>query len=211
MSRSKSLGKSIVLILFIIILVLVGIFLFDSFGLISAKRFLAPIHKLLKLEPQTSQSISNQKDFVAPDLYEDRYKSRILALELQKEALNKRESDIVTQEDNNTRIAQELQDKEKALEEKEKTFNNLQKKYDDRSKNIEQIVQNLNAMPPQNAVAILLEMNDQDVIDVLRRADEDAASSGEGSSMGSYWLQLMPAQRAAEISRKMANKPLSLD
>ena len=61
-----------------------------------------------------------------------------------------------------------------------------------------------------NAVAILLEMDDQDVIDVLRRAEEDASANGE-TSMGSYWLSQMPAARAAEIQRKMANRPSSLD
>jgi flagellar protein FlbB len=29
--------------------------------------------------------------------------------------------------------------------------------------------------------------------------------------MVSYWLTLMPAERAAEIQRKMANKPVTLD
>ena len=91
-----------------------------------------------------------------------------------------------------------------------KTFNNRVKQYDDRDRNIEQIVRNLNGMQPARAVAILNEMNDQDVIDVLRRAEEDAKASG-GSSMGAYWLSLMPAARAAELQRKMANKPLSLD
>ena len=53
-------------------------------------------------------------------------------------------------------------------------------------------------------------MDDQDVIDVLRRADEDATALGQ-TSLVAYWLSLMPPERAAEIQRKMANKPLSLD
>ena len=112
--------------------------------------------------------------------------------------------------DKNTQIAQELTDKQTAQEEREKTFNNEVKKYDDRRVNIEQIVQNLEGMQPKNAVDIMNKMDDQDVIDVLRRADEDATAAGT-SSMVAYWLSLMPADRAAEIQRKMANKPLSLD
>ena len=65
-------------------------------------------------------------------------------------------------------------------------------------------------MPPKNAVAILVAMDDQDVIDVLRKADEVAAARGEASTVA-YWLSLMPGERAAEIQRKMANKPLSIN
>ena len=65
-------------------------------------------------------------------------------------------------------------------------------------------------MPPKNAVAILVAMDDQDVIDVLRKADEVAAASGQASTVA-YWLSLMPGERAAEIQRKMANKPLSIN
>jgi flagellar protein FlbB len=53
-------------------------------------------------------------------------------------------------------------------------------------------------------------MDDQTVIDVLRKVEEIAAAEGS-SSMGSYWLSLMPSDRAAEIQRKMLSKPESLD
>ena len=71
-------------------------------------------------------------------------------------------------------------------------------------------MQNLEGMQPTNAVNILVEMGDQDVIDVLRRADEKAAANNT-SSMVAYWLSLMPSARAATIQRKMANKPTSLE
>ena len=53
-------------------------------------------------------------------------------------------------------------------------------------------------------------MDDQTVIDVLRKVEEIAKRSGS-SSMGSYWLSLMPPDRAAEIQRKMLSKPDSLN
>ena len=84
------------------------------------------------------------------------------------------------------------------------------KQHDDRDKNIAQISANLNGMNPEAAVNILLAMDDQDVIDVLRKTEEDAQASGK-SSMVAYWLSLMPSERAAKISEKSANKPISLD
>ena len=61
-------------------------------------------------------------------------------------------------------------------------------------------------MPPKNAVDILVAMEDQDIIDILRMADEIAAEQGV-MSMASTWLQMMPAERAAQIQRKMLSKP----
>ena len=166
--------------------------------------------KLAGLSPQTSVSASSSKELVEADLDNDRFAKRLEALDIRSQELAKRESEVKEREDANAQIAQELEDKEKTQAEREKTFNNLVKKYDDRSVNIEQIVANLNGMPPKSAVGILIEMDDQDVIDVLRRADEIAAASGESSTVA-YWLSLMPSDRAAEISRKMANKPLSIN
>ena len=78
-------------------------------------------------------------------------------------------------------IAQQLEDLQKSLDEREKTFNNEVKRYDDRNINIEQIVQNLNNMPPVNAVAILSEMKDQDIIISVR--PEELLLGKESNSM----------------------------
>ena len=59
-------------------------------------------------------------------------------------------------------------------------------------------------------VAILLAMEDQLAIDVLRSVDEIAEEEGK-NSMVPYWLSLMPADRAATIQRKMTTKPVTLE
>ena len=104
----------------------------------------------------------------------------------------------------------ELEDREKSLEEREKTFNNEKKKYDDKERNIVQIAANLEGMQPRAAVEILNKMDDQLVIDVLRKVEERAQANNV-ASMVAYWLSLMEPERAATIQRKMAVKPLSLD
>ncbi len=210
MANGKVFGKSVLLIILIIILVLFGLLWFDYLGIIHAKKTFAPIFRMIGLAPQTSVTASSVKGLIEADLDNDRFAKRLEALDVRAEELSKREDEVLDRENANAQVAQELEDKEKTLQEREKTFNNLVKKYDDRSVNIEQIVANLNGMPPESAVGILVEMDDQDVIDVLRRADEIAAASGESSTVA-YWLSLMPSERAAEISRKMANKPLSID
>ncbi len=210
MSRGSALGKSLLLIILIIILVLGGLLWFDFLGIIHAKKIFAPVYRLFGLAPQTSEIISNPDSLVQADLDNDRFRKRLEALDIRTEELDKRESDLVTAENSNSQMAQELEDRRNSLDEQEKTLNSRLKKYDDRSANIEQIVADLNGMQPVKAVAILNEMDDQDVIDVLRKATEVAQRNGS-ASLVAYWLSLMPAERAAVIERKMANKPLHME
>ena len=65
-------------------------------------------------------------------------------------------------------------------------------------------------MPPKTAVEQLLGMHDQDIIDIFRKTDELAVES-KTVSLTSVWLMNMPAERAAVIQRKMANKPETLN
>ena len=158
---------------------------------------------------QTSKTATQSKPLIA-NLDQDRLNKQMEAIDIRIEELDKRESDVIESEKKNEQIAAELAEREKNQEEREKTFNLTVKKYDDKEVNIEQIANNLNGMRPQAAVDILVAMDDQIVIDVLRKVEEMAKENGS-SSMGSYWLSLMPSDRAAEIQRKMISKPESLE
>ncbi len=207
--RNGGIGKTIALLFLIIILVLGGLMWFDYLGVIHAKKIFAPVYKLMGLTPQTSTTATKSNPF-SGDLDEDRFAKRIEALDARTQELDKRETDISNVENQNEAIAKELEERRKSQDEREKTFNNQVKKYDDRNRNIEQIVSYLNSMPPQTAVEQLVGMVDQDIIDILRKADEMAAAS-RTTSMSSVWLMNFPADRAAAVERKMANKPASLD
>jgi flagellar protein FlbB len=208
MSRGNSVGKSIVLLLLIIILALGGLLWFDYLGIVHVKTFFTPLYRILGKQPQTSSTVSSAA--INNNIDQDRIDKQREALELYKEELDKRDADLSTAEKQNEQIAGELAEREKTQEEREKTFNIKVKKYDDKEVNIEQIAANLNGMQPKAAVNILLAMDDQMVIDVLRKVEEIAVQNGT-SSMVSYWLSLMPADRAAEIQRKMVSKPETLD
>ena len=209
MSVKKTLGKSFVLILIILILVAAGLLWFNFLGIIRLNSVFAPVYKLIGKEPQTSVTVTQSKP-LAVNIDEDRLKKIQESLDIQTEELEKRESDITAKENLLAQTAAELDEREKNQEEREKTFNLTQKKYEDINVNIEQIANNLNGMRPEAAVNILLAMNDQLVIDVLRKVEELAAQNNT-SSMGSYWLSLMPSERAAEIQRKMVSKPETLE
>jgi len=206
---SKGIGKTIVLLFLIIILALGGLLWFDYLGVVHVKSFFAPFYRLIGKEPQTSSTATYSKPLTA-DIDQDRLDKQRESLNLFKEELDKRDADLSSAEKQNQQVAQELQDRQKTEEEREKTFNNEVKKYDDKEVNIVQIAQNLKGMPPKNAVAILVAMDDQMVIDVLRKVEEEAKAAGT-TSMVAYWLSLMPPDRAAQIQRKMASKPETLE
>lgn len=205
----KSLGKTIVLLILIIVMALGGLLWFDYLGVVNARSLFSPLYKAMGKEPQTSVTSTSSKPIVA-DLDQDRINKQLEAIEIQRQELSRREEDVAQREKLNEQIATELSNREKSQEEREKTFKQNIKKYDDKNVNIEQIAANLNGMAPQNSVSILLAMDDQVVIDVLRKVEEIAKRTGT-ASMGSYWLSLMPAERAAEIQRKMLSKPESLN
>ncbi len=201
----KNAGKSIVLIMLIVAMSLGGLLWFDFLGVIQVKKFFSPVYRLMGREPQVSVSSTSSRP-ITGDLDAERLEKQREALELYREELDRREGDIAQKEKLNAQMAQELDAREKSQEEREKTFNQRVKKYDDKNVNIEQIALNLNGMQPAAAVNILLAMEDQVVIDVLRKVEE-LAKRGGTASMGSYWLSLMPPERAAEIQRKSLSKP----
>lgn len=193
----------------IIIMALLGLLWFDYLGVIRFKSVFTPLYKVLGKEPPTSAVVNSTRPLIA-DIDQERIDKQREALELFREELDKRENDVTQKEQLNEQVAKELANREKSQEEREKTFDLQAKQYDDKNVNIEQIALNLNGMQPTAAVNILLAMDDQTVIDVLRKVEEIAKRTG-AASMGSYWLSLMPADRAATVQRKMVSKPETLE
>ena len=209
MASGKTIAKTILLLLLIIILILGGMIWLDFLGVTQTKSHVAPLYRMLGLEPQTMSSISSIPDIAIVNLDNDRLAKRLEALTIRSEELDKREEDISKKEQENLQILAELDNLRESQEEREKTFTSMTKTFDDREENIAKNAKNLSSMPPKNAVDILVAMEDQDIIDVLRKADQIAAEEGT-SSLVAYWLSLMPADRVAQIQRKMTSKPLQL-
>lgn len=209
MAQGSGLGKSIVLLILIIIMVLGGLLWFDYLGVLNAKKVFAPVYKLIGLKPQTSTTATSSKPLEA-DLDDDRLAKRLEALDIRTQELDKREGDIAKGETQYDAVMQELEDRRKALEEREATFQAQLKKYDDRDAELAKIASYWYNMPPKTAVAEIDKMEDQDVIDVFRKEDE-LATLGRRASMVSVWFMNMDPERAARLQRKMTNKPQKLD
>lgn len=206
MRRRGSFGRVVVLFLLIIILIFGGLFWFTYLGLINARGFFRPVYSLFGIK--TPAGVASPASENA-DLDADRYAKRLTALDIRSQELDKKEADVTAREKEAAQVSQELDDRLSIIEEKEKSFKQMMTERDIREVNIDQIARYINGMPPEKAVANLLQMDDQDIIDVLRAVEAIAKKANKASSVA-YWFSLMPPKRAADIQRKMANKPAAL-
>lgn len=206
MRRSASIGRIFVLLILIILLIFGGLLWFDYLGLVNTRGMFSPVYSLFGLK--TSQGVTPLNENELASLEDDRYEKRLMALEIKAQELAKEQEEVRAKQIENKQISEELDARLSAVEEKEKNFNLILTETNDRNANIIQIATYMNSMPPDKAVANLLEMDDQDIIDVLRAA-ENIARQNDKTSQVSNWFSLMPPVRAAEIQRKMANKPIT--
>ena len=201
--QKSVLGRVILLLILIFILAAGGIFWFDYLNVIDAKTSLAPLYNLLGREGRTQPPVPAGGIL---NLNDERFAILTEAMDLRHMELDRQEADIRNRLGQIEQMAQELEERQKALEDQEKSFMAARREADIRDRNVEQNARNLVNMPPERAVGILAAMDDQDVIDVLRKTEEIAVAEGRASIVP-YWLSLLNPARAAELNRKMAARP----
>jgi len=199
-------GRVLVLLLLVAVLAAGGILWFDYLNIIDAKAVLSPLSRYIGLQGRSQPKTAPDADL---NLDAERLAVRLEALDLLKMEVNTREKDLDSRDGEIEQKAQELEQRQKELDEREDSLRRQREDAENRDRNIEQNARNLNGMPPERAVGIMSAMDDQDVIDVLRKSEELAQAAGS-TSLVPYWLSLMDPKRAAELQRKMAGKPQSL-
>jgi flagellar protein FlbB len=187
--------RVIILMLLVAVLALGGLVWFDYLGIVDAKRLLARVRR--------DEVVVDSEDPLL--LEKERLAKQLEALAIRSEELTNWEQQIETKQAEINQMVEQLEEREKAIEDREKVFNDRLQAFENRRVNLRQNSDYLVGMPPENAVKILLQMEDQDVIDIFRVTEEQAQGSGE-LSLVSYWLSLMPADRAAVLQRKMSRK-----
>jgi len=195
-------AKIFFLIILIFVLIIGGLLWVDFLGLIDARETLNPVLKLVRLN--VPEPVEQPDDLYLLD--RERLDKQQEALDIMEASLVAREEGITLKEAELAELGSQLEEKQKSIEEKEKSLNEALKSYDNKRANLEQNAKYLEGMPPENAVSIMLEMDDTELVDVLRTSERLSQSSGK-ASLVAYWLSLMPAQRAAEIQSKMTLKP----
>jgi flagellar protein FlbB len=189
--------RILALLLLVAVLVVGGLLWFDFLGILDARSTLAPVRSLLGLAEQPS--LAQVED---PMLLErERLQRETDALELRREALDLRESEIMQREGEIEQLTAKLELQEESLQNQEESLSDRTAAFDDRRVNLEQNSRYLVGMQPRNAVDILLQMEDPDIIELLQVTEEIAQQEGS-VSLVSFWLSQMPAERAADLQRK---------
>ena len=199
-------GRIIVLLLLVLILAAGGIVWFDFLNIIDAKTVLAPLYRFIGREGR-SQPGATPEEYLNLDA--ERLAVRLEALDMRSMEMDSQQRNLDSRYGEIEQMAQYLEERQKALEEIENSLRASSSDAENRDRNIEENARILNGMPPERAVGIMSAMDDQDVIDVLRKTEEIARAEGT-TSIVSYWLSLMESTRAAELQRKMAGRPQSL-
>jgi flagellar protein FlbB len=204
-------GRVLVLLLLVLVLAAGGIIWFDYLNVIDAKTVLAPLYRFIGREGR-SQPKTEPDEFLNLDA--ERLITRLEALELERMELNNVREELDAHRGEIEQMAQEVEEQRKAVEELANSLKAQIADAENKEKNIETVARNLTNMQPERAVGILSAMDDQDVLDVLRKAEELAQAAGT-ASLVPFWLQLMAttpegAARAAELNRKLVGRPQSL-
>jgi flagellar protein FlbB len=202
-------GKAIVLLLLIIILSVGGIIWFDYLNLIDAKSVLAPFYKYFPFIPGAGRTQPKIGEDEILDLNNERLAVRLEAIELLRMEIDTQKRDNDNRYGEIVQMAQELEERQNALDERENSLRAQLLDAENKDRNVEQIARYLTGMPPQNAVSIIAKLDDQYAIDVLRKTEEIARAEGT-TSVVAYWFSLMDPVRAAELQRKMADRPPNL-
>lgn len=194
--------KIFLLILLIAVLLVGGAVWFDYLGVFDAKEQLAPVTSLLGIG--SPEVLENENLPIVLD--RERMNMQSEALDLKRDELDTRDREIELAEAEILQKLTELEEREKALDEKEQSLNEALNIYSNKKTNLEQNASYLGNMPPQDAVDIMLAMDDLDVVDVLRTSERLAVQAGT-NSLVAYWLSLMPPERGASIQNLMAYQP----
>ncbi|MBF9016155.1 flagellar protein FlbB [Oceanispirochaeta sp. M2] len=203
MNGGAGVAKIFFLIVLILVLIVGGMLWVDFLGLVDARETLSPILKLVRLD--VPEAVEQPDDMYLLD--RERLAKQQEALDIREAALTAREEGIVLREAELEELGGQLEESKKSIEEKEKSLNEALKTYDNKRANLEQNAKYLEGMPPENAVSIMVEMQDTELVELLRTSERLAVESGK-ASLVAYWLSLMPADRAAELQSKMALKPV---
>jgi len=203
-------GRVIVLLLLVAVLAAGSIIWFDYLNVIDAKTVLAPLYRFIGREGRSQPKVTPEEYL---NLDAERLAVRLEALELRNMEMDKTQQTLDARYGEIEQMAQELEERQKALDDRENSLKEKAADAENKERNIEANARRLTNMQPERAVGIISAMDDQDVIDVFRKTEEIAQAAGS-TSLVPYWLQLMAgtpegAKRAAELQRKMVNRPQS--
>ncbi len=130
-------------------------------------------------------------------------------LNLREQLYQKRLLEIEKKDRNATAKFEQVEQQRRKVEERIKALKEKRLTEESRKKNIKDLASKYANMRPQDAVKIMLNLDNVIVIDVLKQMDRDAVEQGK-QTLTPYLLSLMSQKnpkKAAEISRLISRYP----
>jgi flagellar protein FlbB len=210
-STGGFIARVITLLILIAVLSVVGLLWLNWLGVINTGEHFGGISRFFNIGASKRTVDVNDPELMA----RERFNKEIETLRSLEFEVGQRMADLTVNENRLNQWEAELTERERLLRERELVITNAEGRYADREVNLLQNARYLTNMPPQQAIQILLGMEDHDVIDTLRAAERLAANNGT-ASMVPVWLMMIAqlpdtdanavpnAQRAADVVRLMA-------
>ncbi|MGB9621491.1 MAG: periplasmic-type flagellar collar protein FlbB [Brevinematia bacterium] len=189
-----------ILILFIgnILLLIIGVMLLDTIGIIDYRSYLyenVPFVRNYLVQKLEDPNLVEKENLL-------RYKQE---LDYLKKVLDERERDLSNREKEIAVKEQELQEKLSMVDEMKATLEKQQQIFKDQDAKVTKLANYISSLPPDDAVKILANMDDDTIVDVLLKMDQIAERQGL-QSLSSFLLSKLPSDRAARIGEKILRR-----
>jgi flagellar protein FlbB len=191
------------LLLLVVLLAAGGALWFDFLGIIDVTSLFAPALQWVGLEPR-EEPVTLDEDPLLLD--SERLAKREEALAERSEELTQLETTLAEREAELQALQEQLAEREAAIADRENSVNQALARVENERAALVKLSQYFTGMPPADAVAIMVNMEDQVLLDVLLTTDELAEAAG-GQSLVPFWLSLLPPERAATIGEKLEMLP----
>lgn len=202
--RARAWPRVMGLILLVGILAVGGALWFDFLGLFDVTGFFAPALRWVGLQPR-----EEAVDADNPLLLEDsRISKREEAVALFEDELLQRELALDDRETELQLIADQLEEREAELVDRENSLNERLRQVEDERAALVKLSGYLTSMPPEDAIAQLVEYRDDLdlLLDILLVTDDLADASGQ-PSLVPFWVSNMPPDLGAAVGRRLSLLP----
>lgn len=186
-------ARAFYLILLIFFLVAIGFFVFDYYKLIDADEILP----ILAKKPATV-NWDEESPTEVEKLEIEKAKERIVE---EMAEIEKIRAELQTQREKLENDAQNLEEVRKGIKEKERQTEMRRKEEENRQSKLKVLANKVGNMRPMDAVGLLENWPDQDIIDVFKQMDKDAEEEGK-PTITNYLLSLFEAKRRSVIANK---------
>lgn len=186
-------ARAFYLVLLIMFLVVIGFFLLDYYQLIEADE----IFPILKKKP--SLVIWDKESPTEVEKLEVQKANEKAQLEM--EQVDKEKGTLKSEQEKLEAEYEKLEQLRMSIHKREKELEDKEKERNSRERAIKILAEKIANMPPDNAVEMLTNWPDQDIIDVFKQMDKSAEQEGT-QTITTYLLTLFKPDRRSIISNK---------